>query len=168
MPKPTHLYKYCTARVAKLILRTGCLRTSSPTVFNDPFDCYFPPRFSNLQAARRKLADRFQAILDGRELLPPGSKAAFNYAPLIALSASVPRPVHARVMASLIRNAVTIAKQYDRDSQADWARACRECACCVYAQMEVIRFFGLTTRRIIKAWHLSLMPNTPPLTKRLR
>ena len=38
---PTHFFKYCSAKVAKIVLATSRIRWSSPRLFNDPFDCYF-------------------------------------------------------------------------------------------------------------------------------
>lgn len=37
-PSPRVFYKYTSARVAKIVLATRCLRYSSPLLFNDPFD----------------------------------------------------------------------------------------------------------------------------------
>src|SRR2546426_7863251 len=85
MSRPTRFFKFCTAKVAKLNLSTRRLRFSSPLRFNDPFDCYFSPRFSNLCQSVAEFEKRHHAILEGKEVLPADSSAAFNLAPLIEL-----------------------------------------------------------------------------------
>jgi hypothetical protein len=61
---PSHFFKYYTADVAKIVLRTGRVRLSSPTLFNDPFDCYFSlePKF-DFDAHREKFCDRFVEVM---------------------------------------------------------------------------------------------------------
>ncbi len=61
---PTHFFKYCTAKVAKIILATSKVRWSSPVVFNDPFDCYFSlePKV-DLAAIKNEHRDRFLDVI---------------------------------------------------------------------------------------------------------
>lgn len=120
MKRPSNLYKYCTAKVAKIVLQTGRLRASSPVLFNDPFDSYFAPRFSNLPSSLGQLRKRSGEILSGTEVLPPGSAAAFNYAPLVSLSTSVPKEVAARTLASTTAWYRSVAEQFGRDSRDEW------------------------------------------------
>jgi hypothetical protein len=61
---PTHFFKYCTAKVAKIILATSKVRWSSPVLFNDPFDCYFSlePKV-DLAAIKNEHRDRFLDVI---------------------------------------------------------------------------------------------------------
>ncbi|MFD0738418.1 DUF2971 domain-containing protein [Lysobacter koreensis] len=45
MDTPSHLYKYTSADTAKVVLSTGCLRWSSPEIFNDPAEFRRLPSF---------------------------------------------------------------------------------------------------------------------------
>ncbi len=46
MEVPSSLFKYTTASTAKIILATGCIRWSSPEIFNDPADFRRLPVFA--------------------------------------------------------------------------------------------------------------------------
>jgi hypothetical protein len=61
---PTHFFKYCTAKVAKIILATSKVRWSSPVLFNDPFDCYFSlePKV-DLAACKDEHRERFLDVI---------------------------------------------------------------------------------------------------------
>jgi hypothetical protein len=61
---PTHFFKYCTAKVAKIILASSKVRWSSPMLFNDPFDCYFSlePKV-DLAACKDEHRERFLDVL---------------------------------------------------------------------------------------------------------
>jgi hypothetical protein len=120
MSKPKHFYKFCTAKVAKLNLSTRRLRFSSPLRFNDPFDCYFPPGFSNLRRSVAGFEKRHHAILTGKEILPADSSAAFNMAPLIGLMGTVPPEVIERSRITHKANLLAVANQFNRESQIDW------------------------------------------------
>lgn len=120
MSKPKRFYKYCTAKVAKLNLSTRHLRFSSPLRFNDPFDCYFPPGFSNLRRSVAAFEKRHYAILTGSEILPADSSAAFNMAPLIGLMDTVPPQVIERSRRTHKANLLAVANQFNRESQIDW------------------------------------------------
>jgi len=122
MSKPAHFYKFCTAKVAKLNLSTQHLRFSSPLRFNDPFDCYFPPGFSNLRQSVTAFEKRHHAILEGEEVLPADSSAAFNLAPLIHLvgTGTVPPEVIERTRKTHKANMLAVANQFNRESQFDW------------------------------------------------
>jgi hypothetical protein len=69
------LHKYTSAATAQIVLRTSCLRWSSPLLFNDPFDVprqlELPFTPTDLRAA---VARRFEAYLAGTAR--PGSPAA--------------------------------------------------------------------------------------------
>lgn len=120
MNRPAHFYKYCTAKVAKINLRTKRLRLSSPILFNDPFDCYFAPCFGNLQRSVTKYENRLHAILTGKEILPPESSAAFSLAPLIHLSGTVPPEVIARSRESSKARLLSVAKNANDQWQLLW------------------------------------------------
>jgi DUF2971 family protein len=120
MARPEHFYRFCTARVAKLNLSTRRLRFSSPLRFNDPFDCYFPPQFSNLRQSVAAFEKRHREILAGKEILPADSSAAFNVAPLIGLMGSVPPEVVERSRKTYKINVFAVANQFNRESQFDW------------------------------------------------
>jgi hypothetical protein len=120
MARPAHFYKFCTAKVAKLNLSTRRLRFSSPLRFNDPFDCYFPPAFSNLRRSVAEFEKRHHAILTGEEALPADSSAAFNLAPLIHLASTVPLEVIERTRKTHRANMLAVANQFNRESQFDW------------------------------------------------
>ena len=115
-----HFYKFCTAKVAKLNLSTRRLRFSSPLCFNDPFDCYFPPRFTNIRQSVAAFEKCHHAILTGEQLLPADSRAAFNLAPLIDLAGKVPPEVVERARKRHKSNAFAAASQFNRESQYDW------------------------------------------------
>lgn len=125
MSRPAHFYKFCTARVAKLNLSTQRLRCSSPLRFNDPFDCYFPPGFTNLRRTVAALEKRHQEILAGNEVLPEGSRAAFNLAPLIHLRREMSPEVIARSRKSHKANVLAVATHFNREWQLDWERNLR-------------------------------------------
>lgn len=120
MSKPTRFYKFCTAKVAKINLSTRCLRFSSPLLFNDPFDCYFPPGFHNLRRNLAAFEKRHHAILMGEEFLPACSSAAFNIAPLIGLAELVPPEVIERARKSHKANMLAVANQFNYESQIEW------------------------------------------------
>ena len=122
MSRPTHFYKFCTAKVAKLNLSTRRLRFSSPLRFNDPFDSYFPPAFYNLRRNVAALEKRHRAILSGEEVLPADSSAAFNLAPLIGLvgTGTVPPEVIERARKTHRTNVLAVANQFNCESQFDW------------------------------------------------
>src|SRR5467141_2099222 len=120
MSRPTHFYKFCTAKVVKLNLSTQRLRFSSPLRFNDPFDCYFPPGFSNLRRNVAAVEKRHHAILMGEEMLPEGSNAAFNMAPLIGLVGIVPPEVIERTRKTHKARVLAVADEFNRESQMDW------------------------------------------------
>jgi hypothetical protein len=82
MIRPAHFYKFCTARVARLNLSKRIFRFSSPLRFNDPFDCYFAPTFSNLRHRVASFEKRHQAILTSEEVLKTDThRAGANKAP---------------------------------------------------------------------------------------
>lgn len=120
MSKPQHFYKFCSAKVAKTNLSTSRLRFSSPLSFNDPFDCYFPPGFSNLRRSVTSFEKRHNAILTGKEILPADSNAAFNVAPLIGLMDTVPPEVIDRARKTHRARVFAVADQFNRDSQTEW------------------------------------------------
>jgi hypothetical protein len=123
--KPKHFYKFCTAKVAKINLSTLCLRFRSPLLFNDPFDCYFPPKFSNLRRSVTIIEKRRRAILEGKEILPSDSKAAFNLAPLIGLAGSVPPEVIERTRKHHRANMLAVANQFNDELQINWENMVR-------------------------------------------
>ena len=120
MSRPMQFYKFCTAKVAKINLTTRRLRFSSPLLFNDPFDCYFPPGFRSLRRNVAAFEKRHYAILTGEEILPAGSSAAFNLAPLVGLIGSVPPEAIERARKNHKANLHAIANQFNRDSQINW------------------------------------------------
>lgn len=122
MRRPAHLYKYCTAAVAKKILTNGSLRLSSPVLFNDPFDCYFAPGFSNPNRGAAEYAKRLDAILTRAEKLPADSPAAFGLAPLIHRMATVPTEVAARAHKSAKTRLKVIAESANANRQCLWER----------------------------------------------
>ena len=126
MSKPAHFYKYCTAKVAKINLSTQSLRFSSPLRFNDPFDCYFPPGFSNLRRSVAAIEKRHHAILTGKEILPEDSSAAFNMAPLMGLMDTVPPEVIDRSRKTHRANVLAVADQFNHESQIDWEGKMRQ------------------------------------------
>lgn len=77
------LHKYTSASTAKAILRTSCLRWSSPLLFNDPFDV---PREMQLpftaDELKRATAARIQEYLDGTAQPAPSTP----FAPLSILA----------------------------------------------------------------------------------
>ena len=125
MSRPTHFYKFCTAKVAKLNLSTQRLRFSSPLRFNDPFDCYFPPGISNLCRNIAEFEKHHHAIVMGEEVLPEGSNAAFNIAPLIGLVDTVPPEVIERSRKSHKANMLAVANQFNLESQVSWEATLR-------------------------------------------
>jgi hypothetical protein len=127
MSRPPFFYKFCTAKVAKLHLKTRRLRFRSPLCFNDPFDCYFYPCFSGLRRHVDTLEKRHHAILAGEEVLPAGSSAAFNLAPLIGLvgTGKVPPDVIERTRKSHIARLLAVANEFNRESQFDWEEMLR-------------------------------------------
>jgi Protein of unknown function (DUF2971) len=120
MTCPVHLYKYCNAKVAKIILATGCLRLSSPALFNDPFDCYFAPAFSSVTRGASEYRKRLNANLDGSETLPPDSPAAFALAPFLQMAVRVPAEGRTRANASSQARVIAIAKNANRGWQRWW------------------------------------------------
>ena len=58
--RPSHFFKYNTAKVAKIVLATQKVRWNSPLNFNDPFDCFFSlePKF-DLSQLFQKHQERF-------------------------------------------------------------------------------------------------------------
>ncbi len=125
MVRPKSFYKFCTARVAKLNLKTQRLRFSSPLYFNDPFDCYFPPGISNLKNAVLVLQKRFDGILAGKEQLPDHSLAAFTLAPIIGLADTVPPEVAEHARMSHKANIVAVASNYNQQLELDWENKLR-------------------------------------------
>ena len=125
MVRPRHFYKFCTARVAKLNLKTQRLRFSSPLRFNDPFDCYFPPGICNLKNAVLVLQKRFDGILAGKEQLPADSFAAFKLAPIIGLAETVPPEVAERARKSHKANIIALASDYNQQLELDWENKLR-------------------------------------------
>jgi hypothetical protein len=125
MTRPTHFYKFCTAKVAKLNLATRRLRFSSPLRFNDPFDCYFPPGFCNLRQNVAAIEEHHHAILMGKEVLPEGSSAAFNMAPLMGLVGTVPPEVVERSRKSHKARLLAVAEEFNAGSQIEWEEALR-------------------------------------------
>jgi hypothetical protein len=118
--KPKHFYKFCTAKVAKISLSTQSLRFSSPLLFNDPFDCYFPPGFSNLRRNVTIFEKRLHAVLEGKEILPSDSKAAFNLVPLIGLAGNVPPEVIERTRKHHRANMLAVANEFNDESKINW------------------------------------------------
>lgn len=55
---PTALYRYTTFQRAKEILLSDKLYFSSPTAFNDPFDCKIRPAFNDSRADLERIARR--------------------------------------------------------------------------------------------------------------
>ena len=122
MSRPTHFYKFCTAKVAKLNLSTRHLRFSSPLRFNDPFDCYFAPIFCNLRQSVTAFEKRHHAILQGKEVLSADSSAAFNLAPLISLvhTGAVPPEAIERARKTHKANVLAVATLFNHESQFNW------------------------------------------------
>ena len=120
MKGPPLLYKYCTAKVAKIIIQKGLLRASSPILFNDPFDSFFPPRFCNIAAAHRKLKRRFEDILSGKEILPEGSEAEAEFGPLIQLMKSAPPEIRARRASEALDKARSLVDELHDESSKKW------------------------------------------------
>lgn len=63
---------------------------------------------------------RHHAILTGEEVLPADSVAAFNLAPLIHLTATVPPEVVERSRKTYKANVLAVANQFNRESQIEW------------------------------------------------
>ena len=122
MRRPAHLYKYCTAAVAKKILTTGSLRLSSPVLFNDPFDCYFAPGFSNPNRGATEYTKRLDAIMTRVEKFPADSPAAFGLAPLIHLAGTVPSEVTARAHKAAQARLKAVARSANANWQRLWER----------------------------------------------
>jgi hypothetical protein len=56
VPPPSKLYRFRTIERAKEILATNKLYLSSPSAFNDPFDCQIAPLFGKSQRQREEFA----------------------------------------------------------------------------------------------------------------
>jgi hypothetical protein len=120
MAAPARLYKYCSAKVAKVVLRTGCLRLSSPIIFNDPFDCYFAPGFSNIARAVREYRTRLKDIWTGTEALPTNPAIVHRIAPLVQLARDAPCEITTKVIASAGTRVKSIAESTNIRFQHWW------------------------------------------------
>jgi len=96
------------------------LRFGSPLRFNDPFDCYFSPKFSNLPRNVTAFEQRHHEILTGKEILPADSAAAFNLAPLIHLVDTVPPEIVERARKTHKTNVLAVANQFNHESKINW------------------------------------------------
>jgi hypothetical protein len=94
MSHPEHFFKYCTPRVAKLVLSTQKVRWNSPLNFDDPFDCYFSwePKF-DIKEVMIKQKSRLFDILCQLEEPPfhPGNPMSAEIKRLRTLTRGQPR-----------------------------------------------------------------------------
>lgn len=159
---PPVLYKYCTAKVAKLNLTHRAIRFSSPLRFNDPFDCYFPPRFFNLRHAASSLERRRLAIIAGEETLPGGSKAAFDVAPLIALQSRVPKVAVERAFKSARERSRALGNLMNQSWRELWRSDLRKlrilCFCAAHTNPLLWSHYADSHRGIVLGFKSSGMP----------
>ena len=104
------------------MLFRSLLRASSPVLFNDPFDSFFPPRICNVAAANRKLKSRFEEILSGTEILPEGSKAEAKFGPWIRHMKPAPPEVRARLASERRDEARSLVDELHDESSKEWKR----------------------------------------------
>lgn len=98
---PQFFYKYMTARVAKIVLTTRCLRWSSPLLFNDPFDITQELRLGfDEHRLNATLTDRVASLMEEAELSTPVGHPVFG--PLLRGAMRL-GPDARRVMASELR-----------------------------------------------------------------
>ena len=91
-------------------------------LFNDPFDSFFPPRICNIATATRKLKNRFEEILSGREPLPEGSEAEAKFGPLMRLMKPAPLEIRARLASEAGNKAQSLVDELHDESSKEWKR----------------------------------------------
>jgi hypothetical protein len=70
-----HLFKYCSYATARIVLETGQLRWSRPTLFNDLFDSQFDLRtIENEEALQPRILERLWEFANDPERFQPANK----------------------------------------------------------------------------------------------
>lgn len=117
MTHPAHFYKFCSAKVAKLMLANQRVRWSSPRLYNDPFDCYFSMELKfSLRRAAREFARRFLELIYEKEPPPfdPTNRFAMNILPFYQLA----RTTSPEVMKSRIPNVMALCERLWEEPRA--------------------------------------------------